>query len=80
MNTFWSLWRDEADFSASWLAASQPLLWGPLLGLGGRWDLPLRFRRRKGLIQDSELPFPRFPRLLDYVGEMGYTVEFNQSS
>lgn len=32
MNAFWNLWRDEADFSASRLAASHALHLGPSSG------------------------------------------------
>lgn len=55
-----------------------PSLRGPLLGPRGRRDLPLLSRRLR--TQDSPPSALPPPSLLGCVGEMGYTVEFNQNS
>lgn len=68
MNAFWSLWRDEADdFSASWLAASQPLR----LGLSnGPWEVRPLFTFQGTLVCFGTQNLPAYWTRRVY-GEMG---------
>lgn len=45
MNAFWSLWRDEPDSQPPGWQLLSLSIWGPLLGLEGRRDIPLPSRR-----------------------------------
>lgn len=69
MNAFWSLWRDEADFSVPGWQLLSPSLRGPLVGLGGG-GTSLYFPGDSPLIQDSGFPTlrPSLPLTLRVCG------------